>query len=301
MMRHITVLKDESINGLSIKEDGIYVDATLGGGGHSYEILKKITKGHLYCFDKDLYAIDKAKDRLKEFSNFTIINSSFNNLYEELDKLGVHSIDGILFDLGLSSFQIDDDTRGFSYLVDTKLDMRMDMNQGISAYNLVNELSVDELTNIFRKYGEEKNAYPIAKLIVKERPVETTAHLVSITDRINYKQKGHSAKRVFQALRIAVNNEVEELENVLHDAIKLLKVGGRIAVISFHSLEDRITKHTFRQYSTDNTPKGLIDFNAKVPPLKIINNKPITPSEAELNENTRSRSAKLRIGEKVSD
>lgn len=300
-MKHVTVLKEESINGLNIKPEGVYVDATLGGGGHSLAILEQLTTGHLYCFDKDVYAIERAMERLSKYNNFTIINSSFFNLIDELAKLGVTSIDGILFDLGLSSFQIDDESRGFSYLTNNKLDMRMDQSQEISAYTLVNELELQELTDIFRNYGEERNAYQISKQIIKNRPINTTKDLVDITDRVNARQKGHSAKRVFQALRIAVNDEVNELKSVLRDAISILNPKGRIVVISFHSLEDRITKQTFRDYSIDKTPKGLIDFNAPKPILKLINRKPVIPTDLEIELNSRSRSAKLRVGERNDD
>lgn len=300
-MKHVTVLKEESINGLNIKPEGVYVDATLGGGGHSLAILEQLTTGHLYCFDKDVYAIERAMERLSKYNNFTIINSSFFNLIDELAKLGVTSIDGILFDLGLSSFQIDDESRGFSYLTNNKLDMRMDQSQEISAHTLVNELELQELTDIFRNYGEERNAYQISKQIIKNRPINTTKDLVDITDRVNARQKGHSAKRVFQALRIAVNDEVNELKSVLRDAISILNPKGRIVVISFHSLEDRITKQTFRDYSIDKTPKGLIDFNAPKPILKLINRKPVIPTDLEIELNSRSRSAKLRVGERNDD
>lgn len=301
MLKHITVLKSESIEGLNIKPDGIYVDATLGGAGHSQAILSKLTSGKLFCFDKDKFAIEKAREVLGDNNKYHIINSSFVNLTEELKKLGVEKIDGILFDLGLSSFQIDDASRGFSYLEDARLDMRMDKEQTLSAYDVVNNMTVDELTKIFRNYGEEKNAYYIAREIIKNRPVETTADLVKITDKINFKVKGHSAKRVFQALRIYVNNEMDELENTLRQAIKLLNIGGRIAVISFHSLEDRIVKQIFKEFSEFDIPKNLVLLDMPTPPLKIINRKVILPSNEEIENNSRSRSAKLRIGEKANE
>lgn len=298
-MKHISVLLNESIDGLNIKPKGIYVDATLGGAGHSKEIIKRLESGFLYAFDQDDFAINYATDILKEYNNYHLIKSNFRYLQSELNKLGVTKIDGILFDLGLSSFQIDDRKRGFSYLDDYNLDMRMDQDKNISAKDILNTYSLDELVKIFRDYGEEKNAYQIAKRIVDRRPLHKTSDLVSITDEVNYKVKGHSAKRVFQALRIEVNEELDVLKEALDQLIDLLNTGGRIVIITFHSLEDRIVKHFFKENSEVKIIKGLpIEVEDK-PPLKLINRKPILPSKEEMESNSRSRSAKLRIAEKI--
>lgn len=298
-MKHISVLLNESIDGLNIKPKGIYVDATLGGAGHSKEIIKRLEGGFLYAFDQDDFAINYATDILKEYNNYHLIKSNFRYLQSELNKLGVTKIDGILFDLGLSSFQIDDRKRGFSYLDDYNLDMRMDQDKNITAKDILNTYSLDELVKIFRDYGEEKNAYQIAKRIVERRPLHKTSDLVSITDEVNYKVKGHSAKRVFQALRIEVNEELDALKEALDQLIDLLNTGGRIVIITFHSLEDRIVKHFFKENSEVKIIKGLpIEVEDK-PPLKLINRKPILPSKEEMESNSRSRSAKLRIAEKI--
>lgn len=298
-MKHISVLLNESIDGLNIKPKGIYVDATLGGAGHSKEIIKRLEGGFLYAFDQDDFAINYATDILKEYNNYHLIKSNFRYLQSELNKLGVTKIDGILFDLGLSSFQIDDRKRGFSYLDDYNLDMRIYQDKNICAKDILNTYSLDELVKIFRDYGEEKNAYQIAKRIVERRPLHKTSDLVSITDEVNYKVKGNSAKRVFQALRIEVNEELDVLKEALAQLIDLLNTGGRIVIITFHSLEDRIVKHFFKENSEVKIIKGLpIEVEDK-PPLKIINRKPILPSKEEMESNSRSRSAKLRIAEKI--
>lgn len=297
-MKHITVLLNEAIEQLNIKEDGIYVDATLGGAGHSIEILKKLTTGHLYAFDQDLYAINTANEKLKQYKNKTIIHSNFANLKSELEKLNVKKIDGILFDLGMSSFQIDDESRGFSYLKDAKLDMRMNQNQTKTAEEIVNTYSKDQLAEIFFKYGDEENGFKIANEIIRRRPIKNTLELVDICDKINRNRKGHSAKKVFQALRIEVNNEMIVLEKVLDDLIPMLNEKARIVAITFHSLEDRIIKHFFKIHSSLNVPKKLPLINIPKPPLKLITRKPIYPSKEELLENSRSRSAKMRVAEK---
>jgi 16S rRNA (cytosine1402-N4)-methyltransferase len=292
-MKHETVLKDEAIHYLNIKPNGIYVDGTLGGAGHSIEILKKLNDGFLYAFDQDDFAISYAKERLKDYSRFQIIKSNFRYLKQELNALGIQKIDGLLLDLGLSSFQIDDETRGFTYLKDTLLDMRMDQHQDVTAETILNTYSVDELAKIFFVYGEEKNAYKIANRIVLNRPMKRTTDLVKITDIVNRNEKGHSAKRVFQALRIAVNDELRVLEEVLKDAVDMLNPDGRLVVITFHSLEDRIVKHFFKEESTVNVPKNLpimpIDSD-----LEILTRKPVYPTEEEYERNSRSKSAKLR-------
>src|SRR5690554_7905066 len=245
-MKHISVLLNESIKGLNIKPDGIYVDATLGGGGHSLEILKKLTTGHLYAFDQDDFAIEKAEERLKDFEQKTLIKSNFAMMKEKLNALGVEKVDGILFDLGLSSFQIDDASRGFSYLQNNMLDMRMNKDATLSAKEIVNTYDRQKLTDIFRMYGEENNAWKIAGMIIERRPIETMYELVEITDIANKGMKGHSAKRVFQALRIEVNKELDVLEKALNSALKLLNIGGRLSIITFQSLEDRMVKQFYK-------------------------------------------------------
>ena len=307
-MKHYSVLLDESINGLNIKEDGIYVDATLGYGGHSSEILKKIPKGHLYCFDQDSEAISYSKKRLSEIrDNFTIIHSNFSDMKEKLNELGVSKVDGIVFDLGLSSPQIDDKSRGFSFMSDNILDMRMNKDNELDAKYVVNNYSYEDLINIFFSYGEEKFSKNIAKKIVEERnkkEIVTTKELVDIIESSvpsKYFYNNHPERQIFQAIRIEVNNELNTLQFALPDAIQMLNKGGRISIITFHSLEDRIVKHIFRKYSEVNDlVKGLPEIPEEYKPdIKIINRKPILPSEKEIKENSRSKSAKLRIVERL--
>ena len=257
MFNHYSVLLRESIENLEIKEDGIYVDCTLGGGGHSSEILKRLTTGHLYSFDQDSFAIENATKRLKEIGdNFTIIKSNFVHLKEELNARGVMKIDGIIFDLGVSSPQFDTPERGFSYNHDAKLDMRMDQEAELSAYEIVNEWEYKNLEYIFRVYSDEKFSKQIARAIERYRekqPIETTFELVEIIKSAipapARRKGGHPAKRTFQALRIAVNDELKVFEKALKDAMDMLNVEGRVAVITFHSLEDRICKHMFKERS----------------------------------------------------
>lgn len=306
--KHKSVLLDESIDGLNIKPDGIYVDATLGGGGHTYEILKRVKTGKVIGIDQDDYAIARASEKLKEFENFIPVKSNFHNITEILNELNIEHIDGILFDLGVSSFQLDIPERGFSYNHDMPLDMRMDKSQTTTARHIVNGYDENELTRILRDYGEENWAARIAKFIVQERElefIETTGQLVSIIKKAipkQVRQEGsHPAKRTFQAIRIEVNKELEILENTIKDAVERLNAGGRICVITFHSLEDRIVKNTFVDLNKDcicppEFPKCMCDHRRK---LKIITRKPIVPSEEELIENNRARSAKLRIGERM--
>lgn len=296
-MKHITVLKNETVAGLNIKPDGIYVDGTLGGGGHSKAILDKLTTGKLFAFDQDMYAINYAKNAIKS-EQITYINANFKYLKQELNKQGIYNIDGLLLDLGLSSFQIDDASRGFSYLVDTPIDMRMNQSQTVSAKTIINTYDFSELARIFYVYGEERNSRKIADLIIKKRPIETTAELVDICDTVNRRVKGHSAKRVFQALRIATNGELDALEKVLDDAHDMLNPGGRFSIITFHSLEDRIVKHFYKKHGEMHVPKHLPIIPEDTTTLKIINKKPIYPSKAEMEMNKRSLSAKLRIAEK---
>ncbi len=306
MYKHVTVLLNEAIEQLNIKKDGIYVDMTLGGGGHSSEILKRLTTGKLYCFDQDQYAINKASEKLSEIGeNFEIIKSNFVNIKEELLGRGVDKVDGILFDLGVSSFQFDTPERGFSYRFDAPLDMRMDESSDFSAYNIVNEYDEKEIANILFKYADEKFSRQIARNIVKARndkPVETTFELVDIIrDSLPAKvvnSKGHPAKKTFQALRIAVNDELRVFEDALKDSIELLNKNGRVSVITFHSLEDRICKHMFKELTTSKIPVGVPMLQEEVLPIKIITKKPILPSEEELEHNNRAHSAKLRVCEK---
>ncbi|NYB73928.1 MULTISPECIES: 16S rRNA (cytosine(1402)-N(4))-methyltransferase RsmH [Sedimentibacter] len=306
--RHTSVLLNEAIQGLNIKSDGIYVDATLGGGGHTFEILKHVTKGKVIGIDQDDYAIERATERLKDYDNFIAVKNNFSNIKEVLKELHIDKIDGIIFDLGVSSFQLDIPERGFSYNHDMPLDMRMDKSGTITARHIVNGYEENELSRIIWEYGEEKWASRIAKFIVQEREsefIETTGQLVSIIKKAipkQVRQEGsHPAKRTFQAIRIEVNRELEILENTFRDAVECLKQGGRICVITFHSLEDRIVKNTFADLNKDcvcppEFPKCICSHRRK---LKIITKKPIIPSDDEINENHRAHSAKLRIGERV--
>jgi 16S rRNA (cytosine1402-N4)-methyltransferase len=305
---HYSVLLNESIEGLNIKPDGIYVDATLGYAGHSSKILEKLTTGHLYGFDQDAKAIEYSFKKLDSIShdNFTIIKSNFISLKEELNSRGIDKVDGILFDLGFSSPQIDDPSRGFSFMKDAPLDMRMNQDQNKSANDVVNKYKEDELTNIFFKYAEEKYSRSIAKGIVKARPINTTMELVEVIKNnvpTSYFIKKHPEREIFQAIRIEVNKELDVLQDVLPDAIEMLNKGGRICVITFHSLEDRIVKQQFKKDSqVDQIVSGLKEDDIPdefKPRLKIINKKPIEASEKELGENSRSKSAKLRIVERV--
>lgn len=307
MFKHYSVLLEEAVEGLNIKEDGIYVDCTLGGAGHSLEILKKLTTGKLYAFDQDNVALENAKIKLSEYADKVVfIKSNFENLKEKLAEQNVYEVDGVLYDLGVSSPQLDTPERGFSYNYDTRLDMRMDTDASISAYEVVNEYSYHDLVRIFYRYGEEKFSKQIARNIEKKRelaPIETTFQLVDIIKEsipaAKRRTGGHPAKRVFQAIRIAVNNELSVFESSLEQAIDIVKVGGRISVITFHSLEDRICKQIFNSYAKNKEiPKNLpILPNESLSKLKLITRKPICPSNKELEENNRSRSAKLRVAE----
>ena len=307
MFKHYSVLLNEAVEGLDIKEDGIYVDCTLGGAGHSLEILKRLKNGKLYAFDQDNVALENAKEKLAEYSDkIVFIKSNFVNLKEKLGEYGVNEVDGVLYDLGVSSPQLDTPERGFSYNYDTRLDMRMDTDAKISAYEVVNEYSYHDLVKIFYRYGEENFSKQIARNIEKKReikPIETTFELVEIIKEsipaAKRRTGGHPAKRVFQAIRIAVNNELSVFEDSLEQAIEIVRIGGRISVITFHSLEDRICKQIFNSYAkSKDIPKNLpIMPEESLSKLKIITRKPIYPSDIELEENNRSRSAKLRVAQ----
>ena len=304
-MEHYSVLLNETIDNLNLKEDGIYVDATLGLGGHSSKILSSLTTGHLYAFDEDSKAILFADERLKKIgTNYTLIKSNFVDLKVKLAELGVTKIDGIVFDLGVSSPQIDDANRGFSFSKDGILDMRMDTDATLSAEKVVNEYSKEALTDIFFSYGEEPKSRLIASKIASSRPIKTTLELVKIIESAvgaNYFYKKHPERNIFQAIRIEVNKELSVLKEVLPDVLDLLKPEGRVAIITFHSLEDRIVKKFFKENSEVNElVKGLPTIpEAYKPKLKLITKKPILPSTQELAENSRSKSAKLRVAERI--
>lgn len=308
MFNHISVLLNECIEGLNIKSDGIYVDATLGGAGHSSEILKRLNTGKLYCFDKDDEAIKAANERLSKISNnYQIIRSDFSNLKEKLNEIGVEKIDGILFDIGVSSYQFDTPERGFSYKYDARLDMRMDTTQKLSAYEVVNTYSKEELTRIFFEYGEERFAKQISAKIVEQRKIsyiETTFQLVEVIKSALpvkvLRQKGHPAKQVFQAIRIEVNDELGALKTAIDQALSMLKKNGRCAIITFHSLEDRIVKNKFKEAcNVNDNVKGLASLKDNEQEFELVNRKPIISTEQELMANNRAHSAKLRIIEKL--
>lgn len=305
---HKSVLLEEAINGLNIKDGLIYVDCTLGYAGHSGKILEKNKKGWLYAFDQDEEAIQFSNKKLSSIgSNFEIIHSNFVNLKSELNKRGINKVDGILFDLGVSSPQLDNKERGFSYHKDALLDMRMDKDNPLSAYEVVNNYKESDLITIFYRYGEEKYSKSIARKIVeyrKNKKIETTLELVEIIKSgvpEKYKRETHPAKRCFQAIRIEVNKELEVFESALKDAIDLLNKNGRICVITFHSLEDKICKEIFKKNSEVNKVfKGLPDIPYEyMPKLKLIGK--YTPTNEELDDNNRSRSATLRIAEKIKE
>ncbi|SDJ73194.1 16S rRNA (cytosine(1402)-N(4))-methyltransferase RsmH [Alkalibacterium thalassium] len=311
LFEHETVLLNETVEGLNIRPDGVYVDCTLGGAGHSSLILQKLDeRGHLYSFDQDITAINNAAELLKEEvdkGKITFVHTNFRNIASALNGLGVQKVDGIMYDLGVSSPQLDITERGFSYHKDARLDMRMDQSQDLNAHDIVNNWEYNDLVRIFFRYGEEKFSKQIARLIEstrKDRPINTTQELVELIKEAipapARRKGGHPAKRIFQALRIAVNDELGALEDSLEAAIDLLNINGRISVITFHSLEDRIVKQMFKSYSKlPDLPRGLpVIPDHEQPVLKLINRKPIIPGDEELAENNRSRSAKLRIAEK---
>ena len=306
---HVSVLLNECLEGLNIKENGIYVDGTLGGAGHSSEILKRLSKeGRLIGIDQDTDALKAAKERLKDYSNVTFVHSNFSNIENVLNNLNIDGVDGILMDLGVSSYQLDEGERGFSYMKDAPLDMRMNRDKDFSAYNVVNEYSEEDLYRIIRDYGEEKFAKRIASFIVEnrqEKNIETTLELVEIIKNAipaKARREGpHPAKRTFQAIRIEVNSELSILNKTIEDGVEKLNKGGRMAIITFHSLEDRIVKNKFRDLAVScrcpkEFPVCVCGEKAKV---KIISRKAIEPTKEEVEINPRSRSAKLRVIEKL--
>ena len=305
---HISVLLNEAVDGLNLKEDGIYVDCTLGYAGHSSEILKRVRRGYLFAIDQDKDAIEFSRKKLSGIgSNFTIIDSNFYNLKEELKKEKVVYVDGFLFDLGVSSVQLDQADRGFSYHSDARLDMRMNKDSSFSAWDVVNTYSEEKLTDIFFRYGEEKYSKSIARNIVKNRAnktIDTTLELVSIISNsvpMKAKREKHPARRIFQAIRIEVNHELDILEDSLKDALSMLNVNGRVAVITFHSLEDRIVKNLFKEYTmVDKKLQGMPNIpDEYLPNYRLVTRQAIVPSKEELELNNRSRSAKLRIIERI--
>ncbi len=304
---HKSVLLEEAIDGLNVKPDGIYVDGTAGGGGHSLEIVKKLDKGMLIAVDRDEDALVATKARLAEYQDkYTLVHSNYKDLQAKLDELNIDKIDGLLLDLGVSSYQLDEGERGFSYMQDAPLDMRMDRSSGITAYTVVNTYPEEELANLFYNYGEEKLSRKIANRIVREReekPIETTLELANLIVSVYPKsyQGGHPAKRVFQALRIEVNGELQGLREFIEEIALRLNVGGRIAIITFHSLEDRVVKQAYKYLETSCIcpPTLPVCVCGKRQEVKILTNKPIIPSQSEIIDNKRAASAKLRIAERI--
>lgn len=306
--KHVSVLKDESISGLNIQPVGIYVDCTTGGGGHSLEIAKRLKNGKLICIDKDIDALNFAKTRLKDYENkIVFVNDNFLNIDKILDHLNIDFVDGILADLGVSSYQLDNGERGFSFKQDARLDMRMDQSQTLDAEYVVNNYSESELSKILYLYGEEKNARQIARKIVKQReksPIKTTFQLRDIVVSSyppKFQNKPSLCNKAFQAIRIEVNNELHDLELAVEKMLQKLKKCGRLCIITFHPLEDRIVKSTFKLHATDcicppRIPKCVCNHKADI---RLITKHPIIPTEAETNENSRASSAKLRIAEKL--
>jgi len=312
MFKHVTVLLKETVDGLDIKPDGTYVDCTLGGGGHSSYLLSQLTEGgKLIAFDQDEIAIQNAKEKFSSYGEqFITVKSNFRYLAEKLQEIGITEVDGILFDLGVSSPQLDTPERGFSYHHDAPLDMRMDQTATLTAFHVVNEWAYEDLVRIFFRYGEEKFSKQVARKIEEARkvaPIETTGQLVELIKEgipaAARRKGGHPAKRIFQAIRIAVNDELGAAEDSLVDAIDMINVGGRISVITFHSLEDRLCKTIFKEASSlpELPPNLPVIPDDMKPTLKLITRKPIVPSDEELEVNNRARSAKLRVVEKIND
>lgn len=308
---HRPVLLDECIENLKIRPDGVYLDGTLGRAGHSREIAKRLTTGRLICVDRDDAALEAAKERLADWmERVTLVHSNFDQVGDIVADLGLPGVDGMLFDLGVSSPQLDDGARGFSYMADAPLDMRMDRSEGLTAADVVNTWPQEELKRILFQYGEERYAPLIAAAIVRrrqERPIGTTLELVDVIKSAMpgkaLKEKQHPAKRSFQAIRIAVNDELASVERMLKGAVPKLNRGGRLAVITFHSLEDRIVKSGLAEFAKGCTcpPDFPVCVCGKTPDVKLINKKPILPTEREVEENPRARSAKLRVAEKLKD
>ena len=308
---HRSVLLDECIEGLNIRPDGIYLDGTLGRAGHSREIVKRLTTGRLICVDRDDAALEAAKTRLADWMDrVTLVHSNFDKVSDILDDLGLKGIDGMLFDLGVSSPQLDDGSRGFSYMADAPLDMRMDRSEGLTAADVVNGYDQNELRRILLQYGEERYAPLIAAAIVRrrsEKTIETTLELVDIIKSAMpgkaLREKQHPAKRSFQAIRIAVNDELASVERMIRGAVPKLNKGGRLAVITFHSLEDRIVKTGMAEFAKGCTcpPDFPVCVCGKTPDIKLVSRKPILPTDQEVEENPRARSAKLRVAEKLKD
>lgn len=307
--KHYSVMLSETVDALNVTDGGIYADGTLGGGGHSFEILSRGKNIRLIGIDQDKDALSAASKRLAEFGNqVTYVNSNFKNISKVLDELGIDEIDGMVLDLGVSSYQLDNEERGFSYMKSAPLDMRMNQNSAFSAYNVVNEYSEGQLTDIFYRYGEENWSKRVAQFIVERRknaPIETTGELSEIIKAAipkgARKDELHPEKRIFQAIRIEVNGELEILKDAVCDIVKRLKKGGRLSIITFHSLEDRIIKQVFTDLAKGCTcpPNFPVCVCGKKPEIKIITRKPILPSGDELSENSRSKSAKLRVAEKI--
>ena len=308
---HRPVLLDECIENLKLRPDGVYLDGTLGRAGHSREIAKRLTTGRLICVDRDDAALEAAKERLADWMDrVTLVHSNFDQVGDIVADLGLPGVDGMLFDLGVSSPQLDDGARGFSYMADAPLDMRMDRSEGLTAADAVNTWPQEELKRILFQYGEERYAPLIAAAIVRrrqERPIGTTLELVDVIKSAMpgkaLKEKQHPAKRSFQAIRIAVNDELASVERMLKGAVPKLNRGGRLAVITFHSLEDRIVKSGLAEFAKGCTcpPDFPVCVCGKTPDVKLINKKPILPTEREVEENPRARSAKLRVAEKLKD
>lgn len=309
-MKHTSVLLHETIDLLNVKPDGIYIDGTLGRGGHASELISKLDGGHLYAFDKDMQAIIESQERFAGLSEkVTCIHADFKEMKKVMEEYGIYEVDGIMMDLGVSSPQFDDPQRGFSYRYDARLDMRMNTSQKLDAYEVINSYPAEDLIRIFREYGEERYAGPIARAIEKQRriqPVETTFQLVEVIRSAlpakELRKKGHPAKQVFQAIRIEVNDELNALRTGMTDALDMLKVNGRCAIITFHSLEDRLVKKTFKEYSSAPFAEPKLPLTVsqmEQASFQLVTRKPVTAGDEELEENNRAHSAKLRVIERI--
>lgn len=307
--KHISVLLEQSVQNLNIKKNGIYVDCTMGGGGHSEKIVSQLSSdGMLIGIDRDTEALDASRNRLNKYNNVRYVHNNFHNIKNIIEEIGVDGVDGIIADLGVSSYQLDNSERGFSYMEDARLDMRMDATSDFDAYQLINTYTETQLANVIFRYGEEKFSRKIARAIVEKRavkPIETTLELVDIIKKVipeRMRQKGsHPAKRTFQAIRIEVNGELEPLSDAIEDMFECLNKGGRLSIITFHSLEDRIVKTKFNELAQGCTcpPDFPVCVCGKTPRGKVITRKPVLPSDEECEQNKRSKSAKLRVIEKL--